>query len=83
MRRTMIYFQEKGETVFFPTALASMMCKYLRELCMHSFNTWWCGRIEGLRPTAGYYLDGSRWLIDVEPHLERLGVAREMLVRVR
>ena len=32
-RRTLIHFREKGESVFLPTALASMLCKYLRELC--------------------------------------------------
>ncbi len=82
-RRTLVHFREKGDSAFFPTALASMLCKYLRELCMHSFNGWWCKQIEGLRPTAGYYNDGSRWLLDVEPHLPRLNVRREMLVRVR
>ena len=82
-RRTLICFREKGETAFLPTALASMMCKYLRELCMHSFNRWWCEQITGLRPTAGYYGDGERWLTDVTPHLGRLGIRREMLVRVR
>ena len=82
-RRTLIHFREKGETAFLPTALASMVCKYLRELCMHSFNTWWCSQIAGLKPTAGYHQDGSRWLLDVEPHLPRLGIAREMLVRIR
>ncbi len=82
-RTTVLHFREKGETAFLPTALASMMCKYLRELCMYSFNSWWCGQISGLRPTAGYHQDGSRWLIDVEPHLGRLGIAKEMLVRVR
>ncbi len=83
LRRTLIHFREKGESSFLPTALASMLCKYLRELCMQSFNAWWCRQIAGLRPTAGYYLDGSRWLLDVEPHLGRLGVRRELLVRVR
>lgn len=82
-RRTMILFREKGETASLPTALASMICKYLRELCMHSFNTWWCGKINGLKPTAGYYNDGTRWLTDVEPHLPRLGITRDLLVRVR
>jgi hypothetical protein len=82
-RRTVVHFREKGDSAFFPTALASMVCKYLRELCMHSFNGWWCGKIEGLRPTAGYYGDGTRWLGDVEPHFERLAVRREMLVRIR
>jgi hypothetical protein len=83
MRQTLVCFREKGETAFLPTALASMICKYLRELCMHSFNAWWCRQVAGLRPTAGYHQDGSRWLLDVEPHLGRLGVRREMLVRVR
>ncbi len=83
MRQTLIHFREKGEAAFLPTALASMLCKYLRELCMHSFNAWWCGQIAGLRPTAGYYLDGMRWLVDVEPHLPRLGISRDQLVRVR
>ncbi len=82
-RRTVIHFREKGETHFLPTALASMICKYLREMCMEAFNAWWCARIAGLKPTAGYYQDGSRWLRDVEPHLRRLSVRREDLVRCR
>lgn len=82
-RTTVIHFREKSERHFLPTALASMLCKYLRQLCMHSFNTWWCSQISGLKPTAGYYLDGSRWLLDVEPHLPRLGIPREALVRIR
>ncbi|HVT79516.1 MAG TPA: hypothetical protein VHM90_02575 [Phycisphaerae bacterium] len=82
-RETLVVFREKGESVFLPTALASMICKYLRELCMHSFNSWWCRQVTGLRPTAGYHQDGSRWLMDVEPHLPRLGIERGMLVRVR
>jgi hypothetical protein len=82
-RRSLICFREKGETAFLPTALASMLCKYLRELCMHNFNSWWCEKIAGLKPTAGYYNDGSRWVRDVEPHLERLGIQRQMLIRTR
>ena len=83
VRRTLILFREKSETHFLTTALASMTCKYLRELCMSGFNTWWCEKVAGLRPTAGYHQDGTRWLMDVEPHLPRLGVTREMLVRCR
>jgi hypothetical protein len=82
-RHTVVHFREKGETYFLPTALASMVCKYLRELLMAGFNAWWCAQIPDLRPTAGYYADGSRWLRDVAPHLSRLGVRREHLVRCR
>jgi hypothetical protein len=82
-RRTVIHFREKGETHFLATALASMTCKYLRELAMEAFNAWWCARVPGLTPTAGYYQDGTRWLADVAPHLESLGISREQLVRVK
>jgi len=82
-RRTLVFFQEKGETHFLPTALASMTCKYLRETCMRSFNQWWGGQLPGLRGTAGYYSDGMRWLADVEPHLPRLAITREHLVRCK
>jgi hypothetical protein len=81
--RSIVHFREKGERHFLPTALASMMCKYLRESLMDGFNAWWCGRVDGLNRTAGYYKDGARWIADVEPHLERLGVQKTMLVRDR
>lgn len=83
LRRTLLSFREKGESRAMPTALASMICKYLRELFMHGFNAWWCQQIPQLRPTAGYYGDGTRWLLEVEPHLPRLGIQREHLVRCR
>lgn len=82
-RQTVVHFREKSETKFLPTALASMVCKYLRELCMNSFNTWWAQQVPNLKPTAGYYSDGMRWLSDVEPHLSRLGISRDELVRVK
>ena len=50
----------KGEE-FLPTALASMTAKYLRELSMRAFNEFWCARVPGLRPTAGYPGDAPRF----------------------
>jgi ribonuclease HII len=81
--RTLVHFRQKGESLFMPVALASMICKYLRELYMDVFNAWWCQRIDGLKPTAGYHQDGTRWLENVQPHLARLNIAREHLVRIR
>jgi len=82
-RRTLVLFREKSERYFLSTALASMVCKYLRESLMAQFNDWWCQQVPGLRPTAGYYQDGQRWLTDVEPHLRRLKVRATDLVRIR
>lgn len=83
-RRTCeIEFKVKGEEDAFCVALASMFSKYLRELHMRAFNEYWCAQHEGLRPTAGYHTDATRWLEDAAPALKRLAVDRRMLVRSR
>lgn len=77
----MIRFVQKGETHHLPIALASVMSKYLRELFMMCFNAYWSARVAGLRPTAGYYQDGQRFLADIEEVLVRDKVDRQWLVR--
>jgi len=81
--RVQVTFAEKGEDRAFPTALASCCAKYLRELMVEALNRWFAARVPGLQPTAGYWVDGQRFLGDLEPHLDALGVARHRLVRVR
>lgn len=78
-----VSFQEKGESACLATALASMIAKYTREALMHRFNRWWCGRVEGLKPTAGYYTDGVRFLEDTRGIRAQLGVHDAMLIRER
>lgn len=82
-RQMLLSFREKSETTSFAAALASMTAKYLRELLMAHFNAWFCARIPGLKPTAGYYQDGKRWLEDAAPHLASLGVSHEQLIRIK
>ena len=41
-------------------ALASIVSKTIRELWMDVFNAYWCGRVPGLRPSAGYPNDSWR-----------------------
>lgn len=78
-----VTFAEKGEDRSFPTALASCFAKYVRELMVHVLNDWFCARVPGLKRTAGYYVDGHRFLADLEPHWQTLALPRERLVRVR
>lgn len=78
-----ISFRKGGEEKSLAVALASMHCKYLRERCMERFNAWWTEQIEGLKPTAGYAVDGKRFIQDVAPELKRLGIERNVLVRER
>lgn len=78
-----VTFAERGESRAFPTALASCFAKYLRELMVEAMNRWFCSRVPGLSPTAGYYQDGHRFLDDLEPFLSQHALPRERLVRIR
>ncbi len=82
-RHARIYFLAKAESAGFATALASMVCKYLREVLMNDLNHWFQRRIPSLAATAGYYQDGQRWLRDVRDHLPRIGVDPAQLLRLR
>lgn len=76
-----IRFVRKGETHHLPVALASIISKYIRELCMICFNRYWRQHVPDLRPTAGYYQDGQRFLADIAAVVERERVDRGLLVR--
>jgi hypothetical protein len=82
-REVTVTFAERGEDRAFPTALASCFAKYLRERMVGCLNQWFAARVPGLQPTAGYYVDGHRFLDQIEPHLAALAVPRQRLVRVR
>jgi len=64
-----------------PVALASMTAKYVRELAMHAFNAFWCSRMPGLRPTAGYPSDAIRWRRDAATAIEQEQLAEAVLWR--
>lgn len=78
-----ITFASRGEDRAFPTALASCTAKYVRELMVHLLNRWFCARVPGLKPTAGYYTDGKRFLRDLSGFIKDDGVPISRLVRVR
>ena len=76
-----VRFVTSGETHHLPIALASMFSKYVRELLMICFNRYWAACVPGLRPTAGYYQDGKRFLADIDHVVRAQGLARQHLVR--
>lgn len=79
--RMFIAFMEKGDGEHLPIALASMFAKYTRELFMHQFNQWWHQHDEALKPTAGYYSDGRRWLHETTALRQAIGIDEDRLVR--
>ncbi|MDB5325848.1 MAG: ribonuclease [Phycisphaerales bacterium] len=82
-RQARIIFQEKAEAECLPVAAASMLAKYTREALMHRFNRYWKSHDATLKPTAGYYNDGLRFLEDIKPLRERLGIDDFDLIRTR
>lgn len=60
-----VHFRVEADQGHLPVALASMTAKYIRELAMARFNHYWCARLPGLKPTAGYTTDARRWLADM------------------
>ena len=81
--KTLLVFREKAEQHCLATALASMACKYIRELYMTMFNRWWSLHIPEIKATAGYYTDAMRWLAQAEPEFAPLGIQRETVVRIK
>jgi len=82
-RAVEVTFAERAEDRAFPTALASCFAKYLRELMVECLNRWFQRHVPDLKPTAGYYVDGRRFLDEVAAPIEALSLPRHRLVRVR
>ncbi|MSR56668.1 MAG: hypothetical protein EXS05_03215 [Planctomycetaceae bacterium] len=77
-----IRFETKSER-HLPVALASMVCKYVRELAMILFNRFWSARLPGLKPTAGYPLDAVRFRGEIAALQREMGIADDVLWRER
>ena len=72
-RRVEIRFKAKGES-YLPSALASIAAKYLREMAMQAFNSYWLDQIPNLQPTAGYPVDAKRFQAQIEPARRKLKI---------
>lgn len=81
--RVRILFIKSGEEKALPVALASMFSKYVRELFLIQLNGWFCERLPGLRPTAGYHRDGWRFVNETKSYREENGIPETLLVRSR
>ncbi|MCI0639784.1 MAG: hypothetical protein L0Y72_14555 [Gemmataceae bacterium] len=78
-----IEFSPKADDRSFSVALASMMCKYVRELLMLEFNAFWQTHVPGIKPTAGYPSDAVRFYVEIEPTVQKLGIPKETIWRKR
>ncbi len=80
-RDVTIVFRPKADGDSVCVALASMVCKYLREVCMTQFNEYWRKHVPGLEPTAGYPVDAKRFYDAIRPAMTTLGIAPDSVWR--
>jgi ribonuclease HII len=82
-RRMRLHFVVGADARFLPVALASMVSKYLRELLVAHINRYFNGLHAGLRPTAGYWKDGMRFIEDLRNKLPHIEFDAGQLIRCR
>ncbi|MFK7765714.1 MAG: hypothetical protein AB8B55_00630 [Mariniblastus sp.] len=81
-RDVAIRFQAKGES-FLPTALASMVSKYVREIFMILWNDFWKTYVPTIKPTKGYPLDAKRFKAEIELFQFDMGIDDHSIWRNR
>ncbi|OWK47408.1 hypothetical protein [Fimbriiglobus ruber] len=82
-REITIIFRPGADAGSASVALASMLSKYLREVCMRQFNRFWSNHVPDLKPTAGYPVDAKRYYEAIRPAMEKLGISEEAVWRMK
>jgi hypothetical protein len=82
-RPVTVTFRPRADGDSVSVALASMLCKYLREVCMRQFNRFWEKHVPGIKPTAGYPVDAKRFFAEIKPAMAKLGLADDQVRRKR
>jgi ribonuclease HII len=80
-REVTVVFRPKADGDSVCVALASMVCKYLREVCMRQFNAFWAKHVPGIQPTAGYPVDAKRFYAEIQPAMAKLGIPQDAVWR--
>lgn len=78
-----LHFAVGADERFLPTSLASMVSKYLRELLVYNMNRYFAGFHSDLRPTAGYWKDGLRFIEDLKTNIPHVQYDSNQLIRCR
>lgn len=82
-RRVKLTFEIEADDRYLPVSLASMVSKYVRELLMDCMNAYFMKMDGGLKPTAGYWQDGQRFVEELRTRLPHLVIDTERLIRCR
>jgi hypothetical protein len=82
-RTLCVSFHKKADTVFLPTALASMSAKLVREEAMERLNAYFEGFMPKLKRTSGYQSpnDAPRFLKETASLRMKMGILDEKFIR--
>jgi len=78
-----LHFVVDADERFLPVSMASMVSKYLRELLVASINRYFTGFDADLRPTAGYWKDGLRFIEELKKNSPHIQYDQDRLIRCR
>lgn len=78
-----LHFVTGADRKYLAVSLASMTSKFIREVLVDSINTYFLDRCSGLRPTAGYWKDGQRFIKELRDNHGRTQYDSQKLVRCR
>ena len=78
-----LHFVVDADEQYFPVCLASMLSKYLRELLVDNINRYFVSHCAQLRPTAGYWKDGLRFIEDLKKNIPHVEFDSNQLIRCR
>jgi hypothetical protein len=82
-REVEVVFRPRADAESVSVALASMLAKYLREVCMIQFNAFWRKHVPDITPTAGYPGDAKRFFDAIRPAMDKLGIPADAVWRKR
>ena len=82
-RAMRVHFIVSADEQYLSVSLASMVSKYLRELLIGSINFYFAGFSPDLKPTAGYWEDGLRFIEDLKTNLPHIQFNQNQLIRCR
>jgi len=78
-----LHFVTGADEEVLSVSLASMTSKYLRQLLVDCINRYFIGFCSTLKPTAGYWKDGLRFIEDVKRNIPHVRFDSSQLIRCR
>jgi len=82
-RAMRLHFTAGADEKFLPVSLASMVSKLIREVLMDNLNAYFSKICKNIKPTAGYWQDGQRYIAELYSSLPASDVPKNLLVRIR